>query len=136
MTPQEQVRNSIPWLKERGTFQSYWEVSERQLGFGLQAGQSAVGILNFAQTWVKRLGQTKKSNILAKRSLSIADLEEPFAVQVSFCTGIARRVRLRELLADILPDYVADLATQPCQWKRLQDREICKILRDTDFRTL
>ncbi|KAF5599871.1 ankyrin 3 [Fusarium pseudoanthophilum] len=135
ITSQEQVRKSIPWLKELGTFPSYWEVSERQLGLGLQAGNGAVGTLNFAQTWVKRLGQTKKSNILAKRSLSIADLEGPFAVQVSFCTGIARRVQLRELLADILPVYVADLATQPCKWKRLQDCNICTILRDNDFRT-
>lgn len=135
MTPQEQVRMAVPWLKELGTFPSYWEVSERQLGLGLQAGQSAVGIVNFAQTWVKRLGQTKKSNILAKRSLSMADLEGPFAVQVSFCTGIARRVQLRELIADVLPVYVADLATQPCYWKKLQDCDICKILRDTDFRT-
>ncbi|PNP85128.1 hypothetical protein FNYG_01653 [Fusarium nygamai] len=135
VTPQQQVQMAIPWLKELGTFPSYWEVSERQLGFGLQAGQSAVGILNFAQTWVKRLGQTKKSHILAKRSLSIADLEGPFAVQVSFCTGIARRVQLRELLADVLPAHVAELATQPCYWKRLQDCNICSILRDTDFRT-
>ncbi|KAH7144701.1 hypothetical protein DER46DRAFT_616386 [Fusarium sp. MPI-SDFR-AT-0072] len=135
MTTQDQVRMAVPWLKELGTFPSYWEVSERQLGLGLQAGQSAVGIVNFAQTWVKRLGQTKKSNILAKRSLSIADLEGPFAVQVSFCTGIARRVRLRELLADILPAYVADLATTPCYWQRLQDCDILGILRDDNFRT-
>ncbi|KAF4432617.1 ankyrin 3 [Fusarium acutatum] len=135
MTPQDQVRMAVPWLKELGTFPSYWEVSERQLGLGLQAGQSAVGIVNFAQTWVKRLGQTKKSSILAKRSLSIADLEGPFAVQVSFCTGIARRVRLRELLADILPAYVADLATTPCYWQRLQDCDILGILRDDNFRT-
>ncbi|KAF5701578.1 ankyrin protein 3 [Fusarium globosum] len=134
MAPQDQVRKAIPWLKELGTFPSYWEVSERQLGLGLQAGQSAVGILNFAQTWVKRLGQTKKSNILAKRSLSIADLEGPFAVQVSFCTGIARRVRLRELLADILPAYVADLATKPCLWEMLQGCDILEILRHENFR--
>ncbi|KAF5585638.1 ankyrin 3 [Fusarium pseudocircinatum] len=135
VTPKKQVQMAVPWLKELGTFPSYWEVSERQLGLGLQGGKAAVGTLNFAQTWVKRLGQTKKSNILAKRSLSIADLEGPFAVQVSFCTGIARRVQLRELLADILPVYVADLATQPCNWKRLQSWNICKILRDNDFRT-
>ncbi|KAF5639680.1 ankyrin 3 [Fusarium sp. NRRL 52700] len=133
VTPQEQVPMAIPWLKELGTFPSYWEVSERQLGLGVQAGQSVVGILSFAQTWVKRLGQTKKSNILAKRSLSIADLEGLFAVQVSFCTGIARRVRLRELLADMLPAYVADLATKPCLWERLQSCDILGILRHEDF---
>ncbi|KAI3574429.1 hypothetical protein IWW34DRAFT_883996, partial [Fusarium oxysporum f. sp. albedinis] len=134
VTPQEQVQMAIPWLKELGTFPSYWEVSERQLGLGFQGGQNAVGIVNFAQTWVKRLGQTKKSNILAKKSLSNADLEGPFAVQVSFCTGIARRVRLRELLADILPAYVADLATTPCYWERLQGCDILEILRHEDFR--
>ncbi|KAF5633852.1 WD repeat-containing protein [Fusarium tjaetaba] len=134
ITPQEQVRRSIPWLKELGTFPTYWEVAERQVGFGLQGGQSAVGILNFAQTWVKRLGQTKKSNILAKRSLSITDLEGPSAVQVSFCTGIARRVRLRELLADVLPAYVADLATKPRLWEKLQGCDILEILRQEDFR--
>ncbi|KAF5606144.1 WD repeat-containing protein [Fusarium subglutinans] len=134
MSPQEQVRKSIPWLKDLGTFPSYWEVSERQLGLGLQGGQSAVGILNFAQTWVKRLGQTKKSNILAKRFLSIADLEGPSAVQVSFCTGIARRVRLRELLADVLPAYVEDLATKPRFWENLQGSDILDVLRHEDFR--
>ncbi|KAF5659793.1 ankyrin 3 [Fusarium circinatum] len=134
-SPQEQVRKSIPWLKDLGTFPSYWEVSERQLGLGLQGGQSAVGILNFAQTWVKRMGQTKKSNILANRSLSIADLEGPSAVQVSFCTGIARRVRLRELLADVLPAYVEDLATKPRFWQKLQGCDILEILRHEDFRT-
>ncbi|KAG5787611.1 hypothetical protein H9Q69_013325 [Fusarium xylarioides] len=134
MTPQDQFQMAMPWMEELGTFPSYWEVSERQLGLGLQGGQSAVGIVNFAQTWVKRLGQTKKSNILAKKSLSMADLEGPFAVQVSFCTGIARRVRLRELLADILPAYVADLATQPYHWGRLQDCDILEILRHEDFR--
>ncbi|KAM0083583.1 hypothetical protein ACKRZS_004168 [Fusarium odoratissimum] len=134
VTIRDRVKMAVPWLKELGTFPSYWEVSERQVGLGLQAGQSAVGIVNFAQTWVKRLGQTKKSNILAKRSLSIADLEGLFAVQVSFCTGIARRVRLRELLADILPAYVIDLATQPCHWKNLQACNILQILRGDDFR--
>ncbi|KAL9574038.1 hypothetical protein ACKAV7_001814 [Fusarium commune] len=91
--------------------------------------------MNFVQTWVKRLGHTKKSNILTKRSLSIADLEGPFPVQVSFCTGIARRVRLRELLADVLPAYVADLATTPRYWERLQGCDILEILRDDNFRT-
>ncbi|KAF5254450.1 hypothetical protein FANTH_708 [Fusarium anthophilum] len=134
VAPQERIQMAFSWLQELGTYPSYWEVSERHLGGGLQVGQGAVGILNFAQTWVKRLGQTKKSNILANRSLSMADLEGPFAVQVSFCTGIARRVRLRELLADVLPTFVADLATQPRYWKALQDCNIEQILRADNFR--
>jgi hypothetical protein len=133
VTADTRIQMAYTCLKELGTFPSYWQVSERQLGLGLQAGQSAVGILNFAQTWVKRLGQTKKSEILARRSLSIADLEGPFAVQVSFCTGIARRVRLRELLADVLPTYAAALATEPRHWNELQRQHIVEILRYDDF---
>ncbi|KAF5984619.1 ankyrin 3 [Fusarium coicis] len=134
VAPQERIKMAFYSLQELGTYPSYWEVSERHLGGGLQFGQGAVGLLNFAQTYVKRLGQTRKSNILANRSLSIADLEGLFAVQVSFCTGIARRVRLRELLADVLPIFVADLATQPRYWKELQDCNIQQILRADNFR--
>jgi hypothetical protein len=49
----------------------------------------------------------------------IADLESLFGVQVSVCTGIARRVRLRDLLADVLPAYVAGLVTKPTLWASL-----------------
>ncbi|KAI6774835.1 hypothetical protein HG530_001593 [Fusarium avenaceum] len=121
VTPQEQVQMAIPWLKELGTFPSYWEVSERQLRLGIQARQSAVG--------------PRSPTFLPKKPLSIADLEAPFAVQVSFCTGISRRVRLRELLADVLPAYVADLAVAPVHWKRLRGCNILQILRDDDFMT-
>ncbi|KAG4272978.1 hypothetical protein FPRO04_10058 [Fusarium proliferatum] len=125
---------SLELLQELGTHPSFWEVSERQVGVGGQAGQSAVGILSFAQTWVKRLGQTRKAKLLASRSLLIADLEGHFAVQVSFCTGIARRVSLRELLADVLSIYVAGLATKPHRWDDLEQSGIEEILRDNNFR--
>ncbi|KAI1022967.1 hypothetical protein LB503_000031 [Fusarium chuoi] len=125
---------SLELLQELGTYPSFWEVSERQVGVGGQAGQSAVGILSFTQTWVKRLGQTRKAKLLASRSLLIADLEGRFAVQVSFCTGIARRVSLRELLADVLSIYVAGLATKPHRWDDLEQSGIEEILRDNNFR--
>ncbi|RGP75361.1 hypothetical protein FLONG3_5751 [Fusarium longipes] len=135
VTTEEQIRVACPWLKDLGTFPSYWEVCERQLGLGFQGGQCASVVANFAQTWVKRLGQTKKSLILAERSLSIYDLEGHFGVQVSFCTGIARRVRLRELLADILPTYVEERVTQPRHWNRLvEDFSFLEMLRADDFR--
>ncbi|RKL36727.1 hypothetical protein BFJ72_g8276 [Fusarium proliferatum] len=126
---------SLELLQELGTHPSFWEVSERQVGVGGQAGQSAVGILSFTQTWVKRLGQTRKAKLLASRSLLIADLEGHFAVQVSFCTGIARRVSLRELLADVLSIYVAGLATKPHRWDDLEQSGIEEILRDNNFKT-
>ena len=44
--------------------------------------------------------------------LFIPNLEGLFSVQISVCTGIARRVRLHDLLAYILPDYMGALVTK------------------------
>ncbi|KAF4447977.1 hypothetical protein F53441_8568 [Fusarium austroafricanum] len=134
VTAEKQIELAAQYLENLGTFSNYWEPSERQVGIGFQGGQSAVGILSFAQTWVKKRGMTNKSKILAQRPLFISDLEGPYAVQVSFCTGIARRVRLRELLADILPVYVKNLATPPLHRDKLiGGSEILEILRDDNF---
>ncbi|KAI0115606.1 hypothetical protein GGR51DRAFT_503546 [Nemania sp. FL0031] len=131
--PQEQLRLAFAMLGELGTFPSYWEVSERQLGLGLQAGQSAVALLQFNQTWVKRHGMTKKSRLLAQKALYLSDLKGYFGIQVSVCTGIARRIRLRELLSDILPAYVGSLVTKPPRWKSLLDSKILEILKEGDL---
>jgi hypothetical protein len=119
---QVQMRNSVALLEELGTSPSYWEVSERQIGLGVQGGQSVLGTFQFNQTWVKMPGRTKKSAMLVQQSVYTADLESPFGVQVSICTGIARRVRLRELLADVLPAYVTALVTKPSLWESLDEK--------------
>ncbi|KAI1375232.1 hypothetical protein F4677DRAFT_144715 [Hypoxylon crocopeplum] len=130
----KQLENAVTMSEELGTYPSYWEVAERQLGIGFQAGQTGVGIFQFNQTWAKMAGTTKKSAILYQRAIYIADLEGLFAVQVSVCTGIARRVRLRDLLADLLPAYIAGLVTKPPLWKSLQDDfDILRALREDDL---
>ena len=118
---QVQMRNSVALLEELGTSPSYWDLSERQIGLGIQSGQSVLGTFQFNQTWVKMPGRTKKSIMLQQRVYT-ADLESPFGVQVSICTGIARRVRLRELLADVLPAYVMGLVTKPLLWESLDEK--------------
>jgi hypothetical protein len=110
---QEQIGNAVALLEELGTFPSYWEVSERQLGLGLQGGQYLTGCFQINQTWVQMPGYTKKAAMLLQRAVYTSDLESHFGVQVSFCTGIARRVRLCELLADILPAYITALVAKP-----------------------
>ncbi|KAJ3557412.1 hypothetical protein NPX13_g9933 [Xylaria arbuscula] len=117
--PKEKLLSAFLILEELGTFSSYWEVSERQLGWGLQAGQGAIALIQFNQTWVKRRGVTKKSKLLSQRSVYVADLEGYFGIQVSVCTGIARRIRLRDLLSDVLPAYVGALVAKPVGWKSL-----------------
>ncbi|KAI0539806.1 hypothetical protein GGR58DRAFT_463529 [Xylaria digitata] len=132
--PQEQLRLAFSMLEELGTFPSYWEVSERQLGLGLQAGQSTIALLQFNQTWVKRHGLTKKSRLLAQKAVYLADLEGYFGIQVSICTGIARRIRLRDLLSEVLPAYVGALVAKPPGWKSLlEDFDILKVLKEGDL---
>ncbi|KAI0528315.1 hypothetical protein F5B22DRAFT_30833 [Xylaria bambusicola] len=134
--PQEQLTLAFSMLEELGTYPSYWEVSERQLGFGLQAGQSTIAFIQFNQTWVKRCGMTKKSRMLAQKAMYIADLEGYFGIQVSVCTGIARRVRLRDLLADVLPAYVGALVAKPPGWKSLmEDFNILQALKESNLST-
>ncbi|XXH00929.1 drs2 neo1 protein [Hypoxylon texense] len=116
-----QLKNAVTLLEEIGTCPSYWEPSERQFGLGIQGGQAGIATFQFNQTWVRRGGLTKKSTLLSQQSIYTADLESLFAVQVSVCTGIARRVRLRDLLADVLPGYIAGLLTKPPLWKSLND---------------
>ncbi|KAJ8129055.1 hypothetical protein O1611_g4576 [Lasiodiplodia mahajangana] len=132
--PQEKLQLAYSMLKELGTSPSYWEVSERQLGIGLQAGQSTIALLQFNQTWVKRHGMTKKARLLAQRAVYVADLEGYFGIQVSVCTGIARRVRLRDLLSEALPAYVGALVARPPGWKSLlDDFNILEILKEGDL---
>ncbi|KAF4628768.1 hypothetical protein G7Y89_g9380 [Cudoniella acicularis] len=107
--PQKQLQNAVAFLKELGIFPSYWKVSEKQAG--IQAGDYV--ILQFNQTWVKILGVTKKTKTLSQRALCVADLDSPFGVQVTICTGIAKRPLLREAMADTLPTYISSLITKP-----------------------
>lgn len=124
---QNPFHSASTFFHEIGTYRDYWESAERQLGFGLQAGQYSVATLQLSQTWMKMKGMTKKSRMLAQ--LYKSDLEELYSVQVSICTGVARRVSLRKMLADLLPTYVAALFIEPPLWKSLvKDFEIITAL--------
>ncbi|KAF8864499.1 hypothetical protein BDZ45DRAFT_757234 [Acephala macrosclerotiorum] len=75
-------------------------------------------------------GLAKKSGLLSQQSISTADPDSEFGIQVSVRTGIARRVQLRHLLADVLPAYVSGLITKPRLRTSLQDEfHIIEVLR-------
>ncbi|KAB8216359.1 hypothetical protein BDV33DRAFT_207422 [Aspergillus novoparasiticus] len=85
-----------------GTSRSWWEVLQTQTG--LQGGQFVVGQL--MQTFAKRKGGTVKEAILAWADMDLVQLMDRYwGVQVSYCTGVAKRVRLRTLIADLLPAF-------------------------------
>ena len=135
--PSAGLQKALFMLEDLGTFPSYWELAERELGLGLPGGgQVGLAAFQFSQTWVKMGGTTKKAAMLCQRAIFVADLESFFGVQVSVCTGIARRVRLRELVADILPVYVAGLVTKPSLWVSLVDtHQLLDALRGSEVPT-
>jgi hypothetical protein len=104
-------------MENLGTRQDYWGLSEMQTGF--QAGQYAV--LQFNGTWVKQDGITLKDFQLnaTPSTIYLPFLESLWGLQVSLCTGIARRVSVREMLADVMVAYVEKRLPVPALWNDL-----------------
>ncbi|PYH98822.1 hypothetical protein BO71DRAFT_437901 [Aspergillus ellipticus CBS 707.79] len=98
-----EARNiSANFLEQLGTTPSYWEKSQRQLA--AQAGQYVV--LQAAETYNKHPGIPEKDRALAYPPQELIQfLDNYWGVQVSYCTGVARRVRLRRLIADLMPHF-------------------------------
>lgn len=102
---------SCRFFQNLGPHGSCWVEDERQVGF--QAGnyvlaQAVVG-------WKKFQGRTLKQDKLESlddEGVLAPFLDNPFGVQVSFCTGVSRRVRLRQMLADLMPVFVRALNNQ------------------------
>ncbi|KAF4964873.1 hypothetical protein FSARC_7265 [Fusarium sarcochroum] len=106
-------------FNELGTYNSYSEMTEHEIGF--QGGPE-----NFAitanRTWAKRRGKTiKERNFETGNYKTLSFLEFYWGVRVSFCTGVAQRVLLRQLVADLLPAF-ADCNQDPASkdhWESL-----------------
>lgn len=113
-------QNSSTCLESLGPYPAGWEQAERQ--YGIQAGSYI--ILQANQTWLKRRGQTLKHHRLQQEDATLIPfLEDLWGVQVSFCTGVARRVPLREMVADLLPVFANFNITSQNEkgmWEELQ----------------
>ncbi|KAF3318581.1 hypothetical protein TWF173_006603 [Orbilia oligospora] len=89
----------------------YWEHDETQ--FGAQAGQYVV--LQANRTKRKIPGKTWKQEILEQEpKMLVPYLSCLCGLQVSFCTGVARRVTLGQLIADIFPVFVGMWFMKDC----------------------
>ncbi|KAL9098636.1 MAG: hypothetical protein Q9163_005743 [Psora crenata] len=99
-------KSSFSALEPLGTHENLWETQERQAG--LQGGQYLIG--TYSQTWQKVPGTTLKQRALQQPNWRLIHfLEQSWGLQVSFCTSVARRVSLRELVTDLLPVFVNPL---------------------------
>lgn len=89
-------------LEYLGASRSSWKRSQRQLG--LQGGQYIVG--QATETWNKQTGIPVKDVALSSLQLDLIQyLDDYWGLQVSYCTGVARRVPLRKLVADLVPHF-------------------------------
>ena len=102
-------------LSNLGTGTDYWELAERQVA--LQAGYYTV--LQLGNTYVRKFGKTVKQQIIEQWSLMphINILDVPWGLQVSLCTGVARRVSLRTLIEGSLLTQIDTL--QHDQWQKI-----------------
>jgi hypothetical protein len=115
-----------------GTYEAFWTMVERQAG--LQAGLYATAVYN--QTWAKRAGRILKESLILDLELDVLPfLESTSGLQVSFCSGLARRVRMRVLMAEVLPAFVQQKVLLPAQWVNLRDSlQFLNILREGDLK--
>ncbi|KAG8629006.1 hypothetical protein KVT40_002871 [Elsinoe batatas] len=91
-------------LEPLGTFRAHWETKEKEKG--VQVGQYIQ--VQGVHTAQKVPGRTLKEATLSSTDIDlIEDLEKLRGLQVSLCTGLARRATLREVVTDVLPIYAA-----------------------------
>ncbi|GFF61692.1 putative Pfs, NB-ARC and TPR domain protein (JCVI) [Aspergillus udagawae] len=117
-----------------GPFESYWRLASRQVGASVGVGEKGAFNLQANQGWLKEPECTIKGHFQAEPEKYQIHwlLDSPWAIQISACTGAAQRVKLRELVADLLPIYT-DSRWNPPDWKDLwEEHQIFKALRSAD----
>jgi hypothetical protein len=106
-----------------GVRDSHWVHDETSIG--LQSGQYIMA--TYARTKHRRDGTTLKFRMLddvETQSYLVKDiLNDLSGVQVSFCTGVARRVPLRLLLADLMPIIAQVTPKVQAMWMQLNDQQ-------------
>lgn len=99
-------RSSFCALQSLSTNEGFWETLETRW---YSRGQDLVAVYN--QTWRKVPGVTLKQRLLQQPDdwPLIHFLDQSCGLQVSFCTSVARRVSLRNLVADLAHMFVNPL---------------------------
>lgn len=117
-----------------GATRDRWAVIQRQLGGQVGANY---GLITANLTWSKIDGVTLKDlyRLRNGENISIAFLEAPWGVQLSLCTGVAQRVPLREVVADVLRPMIEGEPPLPQGWDELLlTHNAIENLRSADFR--
>jgi hypothetical protein len=112
-------------LENLGTHAGYWRLTEIQAGLAVNGQMFAGAQLQYNKTWAWQEQNTWKQTFLGMMSLEMPfeELERPWGLQVSYCTGLARRVPLRTLLAEVMPVFVKTIPVAT-QWQELMNLHI------------
>lgn len=116
-------KRSSAFLEPMGTYRTFWYHDERQIG--IQGGQYAV--VQAIAAAHKMPGRNLKQHIIEQdEKMLVSFMNELWGVQVSFCTHVARRVPLRELVADLLPALaaVSSSSRDALSWEQLKQLDI------------
>lgn len=124
-------QNSSEQLENLGSFESYWQTAERQSG--IQAGQYVT--LGYSNIKKKTREKTlKESQLSLPNNHLLHFLQSNWGLQFSCCTGIAQRVSLCELMADVMPAFVESLLPVPVLWESLKnDHNIFEAIQHEDI---
>ncbi|QKX53367.1 uncharacterized protein TRUGW13939_00445 [Talaromyces rugulosus] len=109
----------------------FWTYDENQTGF--QAGNYVLLQANITRHRLS--GKTLKKVILEwETEMLIPALNCLWGLQVSFCTGVTKRVPLRELIADVLPTFTNTFIRERARWVELEEQyHILDAFRKDDF---
>jgi hypothetical protein len=127
----ERWSSLIGSLENLGTTTDYWQFTEFQAGAAAMGQQFAGVQLQFNKTWTWHPGNNLKRQHLSliADKWPFGELDRPWGLQVSACTGVAQRVPLRVLLADVMPIFAENLALPP-GWTTLRQEGIIQALEN------
>ncbi|KAF2161081.1 hypothetical protein M409DRAFT_59356 [Zasmidium cellare ATCC 36951] len=112
---------SAEYRRPLGTYDPFW-LHDREREIGAQVGMYVVP--QFVSKSQKNDGislKKREMDRLRAHRLDPAFLESTWGLQVSLCSGFAKRVKIRELLADLLPLYAERYIHQYPEWEKLRD---------------
>lgn len=122
--PSSVIRQEIHVL---GTQKASWSLQQIQAGF--QVGQIANATLN--ATWMKSGSRTRKEQAVAEISLNV--LNQSCGLLVSLCTGVAHRVPLREVIAEVFPHMIPVWLEDPDMDQTLSNYDVREKMRHPDY---
>ena len=115
-------------IEELGTWPERWNLRELQAGF--QGGQFLNATFN--ATWIKADSRTRKQRVVERVDLDF--LDQRWGLLVSLCTGVAQRVPLREVIAEVLPPMMDARMERTPEWQALLSIGIIEELKKPTFR--